>query len=109
MHLFSLQVYLSIFHDYFSYIGMSIFLPKDKKCTVFTVNVPYFYASVPGKVHRMLAGLAGSDTGFQKGEGLCNGQSDTTRSIVVIWVNFFQTERTKEIQPVRPIEVCGKV
>ena len=33
------------------------FLPKDKKCTVFRVNVPYFYASVPGMVHRMLAGL----------------------------------------------------
>ena len=27
------------------------------KCTVFRVNVPYFYASVPGNVDRMLAGL----------------------------------------------------
>ena len=27
------------------------------KCTVFRVNVPYFYTSVPGKVDRMLAGL----------------------------------------------------
>ena len=30
---------------------------KTKKCTVFRVNVPYFYTSVPGKVDRMLAGL----------------------------------------------------
>ena len=29
------------------------------KCTVFRVNVPYFYASVPGNVDRMLAGLHG--------------------------------------------------
>ena len=27
------------------------------KCTVFRVNVPYFYTSVPGKGDRMLAGL----------------------------------------------------
>ena len=27
------------------------------KCTVFRVNVPYFFTSVPEKVDRMLAGL----------------------------------------------------
>ena len=36
-----------------------------------------------------------------KGHNIC--------SIVVIWVNIFQTEKTIEIQPVRPTEVCGKV
>ena len=51
-------MYLSIFHDIFSYIRTSIFFYlKTKKCTVFRVNVPYFYTSVPGKVDRMLAGL----------------------------------------------------
>ena len=33
---------------------------------------------------------------------------DTTRSIVVIWVIFFQTVKTIEIQLVRSTEVCGK-
>ena len=30
-------------------------------------------------------------------------------SIVVICVQIFQTEKTIEIQPVRPTEVCGEV
>ena len=34
-------------------INMSI----SMKCTVFRLNVPYFYTCVPGKVDRMLAGL----------------------------------------------------
>ena len=28
---------------------------------------------------------------------------------MVIWVKIFKTEKTIEIQPVRPTEVCGKV
>ena len=36
--------------------------------------------------------------------GLC-----LTRSIVVIWVKIFKTEKTIEIQLVRLTEVCGKV
>ena len=35
--------------------------------------------------------------------------SDPTRSIVVIWVKVFKTEKTIEIPPVRLTEVCGKV
>ena len=35
--------------------------------------------------------------------------SDPTRSIVVKWVKIFKTEKTIEIQLVRPTEVCGKV
>ena len=36
-------------------------------------------------------------------------QRDKTRSIVVMWVNIFQTEKNIEIQLGRPTEVCGKV
>ena len=32
-----------------------------------------------------------------------------TRSIVVIWVKIFKTEKTMEIQLVRLYELCGKV
>ena len=32
---------------------------------------------------------------------------DTTRNIVVIWVNISKTEKTIEKQLVRPTEVCG--
>ena len=32
-----------------------------------------------------------------------------TSSIVVTWVNVFQTENAIEIQLVKPTEVCGKV
>ena len=32
-----------------------------------------------------------------------------TRSIVVIWVKIFKTEKTIKIHPVRLTEVCGKV
>ena len=35
--------------------------------------------------------------------------SDPTRSIVVIWINIFKTEKTIGIQLVRLIEECGKV
>ena len=35
--------------------------------------------------------------------------NDPTRSIVVIWVKIFKTEKTIEIQLVRLNEVCGKV
>ena len=35
--------------------------------------------------------------------------SDPTRSIVVIWVKIFKTEKTIEIHLVRLTEVCGKV
>ena len=31
-----------------------------------------------------------------------------TQHVVIIWVNVFQTEKTNEIQLVRPTEVCGK-
>ena len=34
---------------------------------------------------------------------------DTSSILVIIWVNFFQTEKTMKIQLVRPIEVYGKV
>ena len=36
-------------------------------------------------------------------------QSDPTRSIVVIWVKIFKTEKTIEIHLVRLTEVYGKV
>ena len=35
--------------------------------------------------------------------------SDPSRSIVVIWVKMFKTEKTVEIHLVRLTEVCGKV
>ena len=35
--------------------------------------------------------------------------SDPTRSIVVIWVKIFKTEKTIEIHLVRLTEECGKV
>ena len=36
-------------------------------------------------------------------------KSDPTRSIVIIWVKIFKTEKTIEIQLVRLTEVCGQV
>ena len=48
-----------------------------------------------------------------KGSILCFSKlgikSEPTRSIVVNWVKIFKTEKTIEIQIVRPTEVCGKV
>ena len=35
--------------------------------------------------------------------------SDPTGSIVVKWVQIFKTEKTMEIQLIRPTVVCGKV
>ena len=46
---------------------------------------------------------------WRVGNKLIKHTRDTTRSIVVIWVKIFQTEKTKEIQLVRPTEVCGKL
>ena len=36
-------------------------------------------------------------------------QSDSTHSIVVMWVKIFKTEKPIDIQLVRLNEVCGKV
>ena len=35
--------------------------------------------------------------------------SEPTGSIVLEWVKIFKTEKTIEMQLVRPTEVCGKV
>ena len=38
---------------------------------------------------------------------VCCSLSDQTRSIVVIWVKIFKTEKTIEIHLVRLTELCG--